>query len=368
VNESPPNAAPDAAGAAVASASARAGIRVRPWQAAILVATLLVLVLAAANLASRLRDVQQSSSQQAVELRDALAAAHKDGAEVRKKVEALDEELERIKAQRADLEQLVMEINRGRDEALLIEVDRMVNAAASELQLSGNVAAAVVALQAADTRLARADRAPLVALRRSIARDLERLRALPTIDVTGIALRLDQIAVGIDTWPMLADPSVALARKDEPGKTQPVAGKGAAPAAATAAKADAGWWSRLRRWMGEEFGDLVRIRDVQTPESLLLSGTQQQLVRHQLRLRLFDARQALIARNDRVYRADLQESRVMLLRYFDLKASGPAAALAQIDKLSGAVLSVEIPNAGLTESLAALAAARLTRAPAARNP
>ena len=331
----------------------------RGWRTGLVAATLVLLVMASTNAWVQLRDVRAALTQQRADASTDVAALRKENAELRKSLDALDAELDQVKGQRTELEQLAADIVRSRDEALLIEVERLINSAANELQLARNVGGALAALQAAEVRLARAERAPLVALRRSLARDIERLRALPKVDVTGIALRLDEIAAGIDGWPMLADPATPLARKAEPaaGATKP------APATT-----DDSLGARLRRWLSDEFGDLVRIREVQVPESVLLSTTQQQLVRQQLRLRLFDARQALIARSDKLYRADLQEARVLLLRYFDLKQSAPAAALAQIDKLAGAALTVEIPDPALGDTFAVLATARAARPAATRTP
>lgn len=286
----------------------------------------------------------QDARRRAAHLESALADAVKQEAELRQQWIRNSEALDQLKAERADFEQLVGELQRGRDETVLIEVERLVSAAASELQLSGNVAVAINALQSADARLARLQRAPFLALRKSVARDIERLRALPAIDVTGISLRLDEVALGIDAWPMLADPTASLAARSS-------APKAAAPTSATSTEADT--WSKVRRWLGEEFGDLVRIREVPTPESLLLSTTQQQLVRHQLRLRLLDARQALLARNERLFRSDLQEARTLAQRYFDTKAAAPANALTLLDKLTASAVTLDIPNAALSETLAA---------------
>jgi hypothetical protein len=53
-----------------------------------------------------------------------------------------------------------------------------------------DVQAAVLALQAADARLASSSRPQFISLRKSLVRDLDRLRALPMVDMSGINLRL----------------------------------------------------------------------------------------------------------------------------------------------------------------------------------
>ena len=37
-----------------------------------------------------------------------------------------------------------------------------------------------------------------------LARDIERLKAAPAVDFTGMALKLDQLASSVDSWPLLA--------------------------------------------------------------------------------------------------------------------------------------------------------------------
>jgi uncharacterized protein HemX len=121
------------------------------------------------------------------------------------------------------------------------------------------------------------------------------------------------------------------------------------------------WWERtwdaLQRELGE-YRDLIRIRIVDTPDAMLLGQQQQMLVRQQLRLRLLNARQALLGRNDRLYRADLSEAQTLLNRYFDVRQRDTAAALASMKQLASAPLSVETPN--LNDSVAAVRAVRTT--------
>ena len=119
------------------------------------------------------------------------------------------------------------------------------------------------------------------------------------------------------------------------------------------------WWGRaweaIQRELGE-YRDLIRIRAVDSPDAMLLGQQQQALVRQQLRLRLLDARHALLARNDRLYRADLAEAQTLMNRYFDVRQRDAAAALASIKQLAAAPLSVETPN--VNDSVSAVRAVR----------
>jgi uroporphyrinogen III methyltransferase/synthase len=284
-------------------------------------------------LAAQLAATQSELAQQAAAARRAAEAAQA-------RTEELARALDEVRNQRAALDQLYLELVRGRDEAALIDIERLITLAAQDLRFTGHVPTALNALQAADARLARLDRPQYVNLRRALARDIDRLRNVPVIDLTGIALKLDQLAAGVDTLPLLADPAIKPARS--------------APTPAPAKDPSA--WDKIRAWLAAEFGELVRIREVETPDALLLSSVQQQLVRSQLRLRLFDARQALLARNERIFRADLAEAQALLTRYFDVKSPAGGALLLQLRQLAQTALNVEVPT--LDESLAAVRATR----------
>jgi uncharacterized protein HemX len=196
----------------------------------------LVLILAAiaAALAGwRLRtDVDQTQSRLEQSERTLAAITQQAGKSERDaqlRIERLEADLARLRDQRSELDLLYMDLTRGRDEAALVEVDRLVNLAAQELQIGANTASAIAALQTADARLARIDRPQLVDLRRAITRDLERLRAAPSVDITGLALKIDQIAQGVDALPLLAE---AITRSPAPAPASKAASK-AAPADAT---------------------------------------------------------------------------------------------------------------------------------------
>ena len=317
------------------------------WGTIAIVALAVGGLIAYAELARSLEGLRAQLAATRSDLITEASRATRIAREVEARVDDLARELDQVKAQRAALDQLYLELARGRDEATLLDVERLITLAAQDLRFTGHVAGALNALQAADARLARMDRPQYLGLRRALSRDIEKLRAVPVVDITGIALKLDQVATSIDALPLLSDPAAKPARIAPPPQPSPATNTPAKPASV---------WERVRAWMADEFGDLVRIREIETPDALLLSGIQQQLVRSQFRLRLLDARQALLARNERVYRADLAEAQALLTRYFDVKGAAGGAALLQLRQLAQSTLSVEVPT--LDESLAAIRATR----------
>jgi uroporphyrin-3 C-methyltransferase len=235
------------------------------------------------------------------------------------------------------------DLRRLREEHVLAEVDQLLTLAASQLQIMHDPAAAISVLASADARLARLPRAQFSPLREALARDIERLRKAPSVDMTGIALRLDRLVQGVDSWPLLSDPTRRLAAV--PAKPRAVEG---AP--------QPGRFGRAGKEIGETLRDLVRIRDVEAPESLLLAADQQQLVREHLRVRLLNARQAMLIRSEVVFRSDLADCQALIGRYFDAGNPLVAAALSQLKAL--AATSVDAPPPTLEDSLAALRSAR----------
>jgi uroporphyrin-3 C-methyltransferase/uroporphyrinogen III methyltransferase/synthase len=252
-------------------------------------------------------------------------------------------------SQQASLEQLYSDLARTRDDWALAEVEQILAVASQQLQLAGNVQGAIIALQNADQRLARTDRPQFIVLRRAIAKDLERLKALPAVDFAGNALRIDSLVGMVDNLPLLADERPAP-------RTEPAKPAGAAPSSPEAP--DAGWWDRtmttVRGWSNDAWGrftQLVRVRDVREPDALLLTPSQAYFVRENVKLRLLNARLALLGRQEGIYRSDLARARESLTKYFDGNSRQTQAALALLKQVDGANTVVEVPT--LSESLTA---------------
>src|SRR5205823_7034058 len=167
------------------------------------------------ELARRLRDIEgdvreaRSTARQSLELlREAQA-----------KIGQLESRLGEWQSQQLALEALYQELSRNRDEWQLAEIEQVLAIASQQLQLAGNVRAALLALQLAEGRLARADRPQFAPIRRALARDIERLKALPALDLPGMSTRIDMLIAQVDGLAMAFDE-----RAEGPAVGQPAGG------------------------------------------------------------------------------------------------------------------------------------------------
>jgi uroporphyrin-3 C-methyltransferase len=287
--------------------------------------------------AQRLRDSGGESKEARVIAREAQEAVR----DAQAKIGALEAKQLESQSQQLALESLYQELSRSRDDWMLAEVEQALVIAAQQLQLAGNVRAALAALQTADARLARSDRPQFLGLRKSIARDIERLRAAPDLDVAGMTVRIDQVIAAIDQLPLLAD-----------GRPQ----EEAQPAAMAVAQ---GWWTRTWRGVWDEFRSLVRVQRLDMADSSLIAPEGRYFLRENLRLRLLHARLALLQRDESAFRADIKAAQGWLGRYFDARQKSVQSAQAALAQLNTAAVNVELP--GVNDSLNAVRTVKVPR-------
>ncbi len=277
--------------------------------------------------------------------------------ELQIKVGALENRQSETQSQQLALEQLYNDLSKNRDEWALTEIEQVLSTASQQLQLAGNVPGALIALQNADRSLSRSDKPQFITIRRAIGRDMEKLKALPSVDSTGVALRLDAVIAQIDSLPMLSDETPALpAAPEKPGKAKLVrdaSGKLMGPPAPEPLlqKVRDGF----NTWSGDMWADvrqLIRIRRVDTPEALMLSPTQSYFLRENVKLRLLNARMALLSRNETAFRNDLIAAQDALAKYFDTRAKSTQTAQALLRQVQGSNLAIEMPT--LSDSLTAV--------------
>lgn len=274
------------------------------------------------------------------------------------KVGALEAQLAGMQSQQMALETMYQEFSRVREDRLLAEIEQEISVAAQQLQLAGNVEAALIALTGAEARLARNAQPQFLPLRKLIARDIERLKVLPGADVPGIAFKLDGLLNSVAGLPLAFEQRPAPSApqgKAPPGRADSTAPAVAVPPAPT-------FEAMARAWFGDlwhEVRQLVRIERIDRPDPGLLAPRETYFLRENLRLRLLAARLALLARDGRSFRSDLQQAGDWLERYYDMRVPAVQEArttLAGLGKLDVAREPVE-----LNETLAALRNFKLVR-------
>lgn len=304
------------------------------------------------ELARRLADneaVQREALAHAKQNRETLDA-------LQGKVGAFEAQLAEMQSQQLALQAMYQDMSHVRDDRLLAEIEQDVAIAAQQLQLAGNVEAALIALQGAEARLAKSAQPQFLNVRKLIARDIERLKALPGADVSGIALKLDSLLGAV--------PSLPLAFEQRPAP--PVKGK---PAAAIpepgAVSPEPSFEQVLRAWLGElwhELRQLVRIERIDTHgigDPGLLAPREVFFLRENLRLRLLSARLALLARDGRSFQGDLKQAEAWLGQYFDTRSTAVQDAQTTLRGLIK--LDVMREPVELNETLSALRNFKLAR-------
>lgn len=262
--------------------------------------------------------------------------------EVAAKVSLLEARYAESQNQRAALEALYQDFSSSRDEMVLADVEQMLIIAGQQLQLSANVKAALIAMQQADDQLKRMDRVALTPLRDAIVSDMDKLRALPNVDVPGINSRIDNLIMAVDSLPL---------EQDAPRLSQ-----SSSPAVVAPAREES-VWQRLLREIWDDAKRLVRIENIQKNELPLLAPTQIFFLRENLKLRLLSARLALLSHDEASFKHDLQLAQDWLVRYFDSKSSATTQALATLQKLRQSSINIDLPDVS-----ASLEAARNYRA------
>lgn len=299
---------------------------------------------------------QQESAVQAAEARTLARQAQDSMRDAVAKVALLEARVAEVAIQRTQLEDLIQSLSRSRDENLLVDVEAAIRVAIQQGAITGSAEPLVATLRQADERLARYSQPRLEGVRRAIARDLDRVKAVGTNDIAALTIKLDETMRMIDDLPLLAS---ADARR-EPPRAAPAAQPAASAASAPAGRlqlpqawreAWGGTWERI--WA--EVRGLVRVTRIDQPDALLLEPQHAFFLRENVKLRLLNARLALLSRQFATAQADLIVVQVALERYFDRSSRRTATASELVRQAIQQSRQVVLPRPD--DTLAALAAA-----------
>ncbi|WP_397473061.1 uroporphyrinogen-III C-methyltransferase [Pusillimonas sp.] len=273
------------------------------------------------------------------------------------KIEQMAGELESAQQHLQSLEQaLQMMTDSGADIALINDMDHLVSIAHQQLLLGGNVSNAIIALETAQAQLARANRPSLASLQQAINGDVERLRAVSTIDINRLSSRIDELGRLIESAPLLIPDDAAPALAPSPAATR----QNSAPAP-KAVDPSAPWWkqsmSSAAEWsrhtwfnIKQDLAGFISVRRVDDAAALLMSPEQAGSLRDKLRLRLMTAQLALLMKQPDVWATETRAVVQLLQARYDINSVEGHRALRLALQLADTSIKLELPTVANSQS------------------
>ncbi|MGB0957492.1 MAG: uroporphyrinogen-III C-methyltransferase, partial [Litorivicinus sp.] len=225
----------------------------------------------------------------------------------------------------------LIEGNRAQ-EYLLAEVEYLLRIAIQRVQAGRDVATGLALLQSADQALATADDAALFPVRRALASEIAALRAVPSLDRTGLYLKLAAAAEQVDALRM-SPTEIA-----------------SAPAPESADAIDGAL---------KTLASFVTVRRRDNPVEPMLAPTEAAYVRQNLRLMMEQSQLALLDGDSATWQASLGRAQDWVGRYFLASDTQTTAMLETLAPLGDLNIAPELPRIG--ESLNALRAVQKAR-------
>lgn len=303
-----------------------------------------------------------ASSAQAIEARTLAQEAQDNSRDQVVRLALLETRLSEVSLQRTQLEELMQSVSRSRDENLVGDIESDLRLAQQRALLTGSAEPLLAAMKSAEARLTRAAQPRLNPLQRAITRDIERIKSASIADVPALMLKLDELARLVDELPVAND----AVSNNIP---RPPEAQSAAMPQAPASDAGTSWlpgMGALQSWSRQvlsslwfEASQLLRVSRIDQPEAALLAPEQAFFLRENLKLRLLNARMAMLSRQTDAARSDLLNASQWLGRYFDPAARKTQVALQLLAQVQSQLKNTELPR--LDESLAALTTAAAGR-------
>ncbi|RME36002.1 MAG: hypothetical protein D6786_00270 [Gammaproteobacteria bacterium] len=242
-----------------------------------------------------------------------------------------------LEALRNKVAELGRQQTRDPEDWVLAEANYLVTLAGQRLLVAGDVAAAERALEAADRRLAELARPDLTPVRQALQQDLEALRAVPRVDLTGMALSLGEAIASVEKLPLKG-----VVRQPRSARVE-----GEAEAGTRQEDRD---WKALLRGAWEELKGLVVIRREQVTDAALLAPERVDFLYQNLRLELEAARLAVLRRDTANLRRSLATAEGILERFFDPDSPAVQALRQRLAAMRGQELAPPLPDLSRSRS------------------
>ncbi len=213
---------------------------------------------------------------------------------------------------------------RNDKEWVLAETEYLIRLANFNINLEKRPQLAIKILQNANNRLSSLHDPSLVKIQRVLVNDITELQAVPTVDYTGMILKMDALAKSADKLPIATPHLINDNEKNNPESSQK----------------SSGW----RKSVNEVFEKLVVIRHYDKPIEPLLSAEQQIYVIQNIQLMLQQTQWALLNRQQNLYDANLIRVEQWINRYFDKNEQRTKSFLTTVAQLKAINIDPQLPD------------------------
>ena len=224
---------------------------------------------------------------------------------------------------------------------LLAETEQLLILAHLRLSLARDIETALAAMQMADQRLSRAQDPRTMALRSTLAADMNAIQSVNQPDITGMSIYLADLTTRVDSLPLQETGSEATPIGDSEQSPSP----DPLPV-----------WKRLLNTVWQELRGLVVISRDTTDPRIFLLPEQRYFLYLNLRLQLESARLSLLQGDTENFQSSLGLVNEWLERYFLAADAGVAAIQESLNLMTGIDLQPTLPD--IRASLSATQALR----------
>ena len=223
-----------------------------------------------------------------------------------------------------------------RHDWLLAEAEYLLRLANQRLNLENDATGALAMLKAADNVLLETGNPLLDKVRAVIAQEIQAVRAVPAVDLTGAIARIQALQGQIDQLEWMprtvSEPQVSDVVSEEPQE-------------------ESRWvkaWSKTKAALSS----IVRIRDHEEPLVAPLSPDQHYYLQQNMHLMLEQAQVALARQNSDLYAQSIERTQKWLQQFVMMKTANTKAAIASLEELKAWQVAPQFPT--ISGSLQAL--------------
>ena len=217
----------------------------------------------------------------------------------------------------------------------LSEAAYLARLASQRLQTERGTKNPLALLQKVDSILVEIDEGGMLAVRAAIAADITALRLAGEIDIEGIVLELNALAVQIDELPMIqlsVNSSASNQDSDDNGLANLVVDESLSQR-----------WSALIDEFTQSLGQLIQVKERLQPIERVLSASEESIVRNNVRLLLQQAANAALREQQTIYDLSLKRAQQWVAQYFQMNSSVQVLKNRMID-LSGKQVVQQLPR------------------------